>query len=102
MLHDRGVDYPITVQRYPHSDTVAPSHQLGGVLMGRFIAAQRAAIYYADFKASVVGILTNAVRRECTQENLCRACGIDLYTEIGLPAITDQVNSEYSLILHGG
>ena len=40
-LHDRAVDHPVRVDRYPHSTTVANPAQLGGVIMGRLVAAQR-------------------------------------------------------------
>ena len=41
-LFDREEDYPFHITRYPEWDTTAPRPQLGGVLMGRFIACQEA------------------------------------------------------------
>ena len=41
VLHDRAVDYPIKIARYPHANTVANPAQLQGVVMGRLVAALR-------------------------------------------------------------
>jgi hypothetical protein len=34
-VHDREVDYPHHIVRYPLATTTAPTEQLGGVIMGR-------------------------------------------------------------------
>jgi hypothetical protein len=62
-LHDRAVDYPITIQRYPEVTTVANPSQLGGVIMGRLVAAQRACSCLDLFQDAVAGILTHAHMR---------------------------------------
>ena len=60
VLHDRAVQYPIQLDRYPHSATVANPSQLGGVLMGRFVAAQRTCSRMDLFPDAVAGVLTHA------------------------------------------
>ena len=39
-LYDRALEYPVQIKRYPWASTVAPESQLGGVLMGRFVACR--------------------------------------------------------------
>ena len=63
VLYDRAVDYPIQVDRYPHGSTVANPAQLGGVIMGRLVAAQRTCSRLDLFQDAVLGILTHAHRR---------------------------------------
>jgi hypothetical protein len=63
VLHDRAVDYPIQVDRYPEGSTVANPAQLGGVIMGRLVAAQRTCSRLDLFQDAVAGILTHAHRR---------------------------------------
>jgi hypothetical protein len=62
-LHDRAVDYPIQLDRYPHASTVANPTQLGGVIMGRLVAAQRTCSRMDLFQDAVAGIFTHAYRR---------------------------------------
>ena len=64
VLHDRAVDYPIPIQRYPHNTTVANPTQFGGVIMGRLVAAQRTCSRLDLFQDAVAGIFTHAHRRE--------------------------------------
>jgi hypothetical protein len=62
-LHDRAVEYPIRIDRYPHVTTVANPQQLSGVIMGRLVAAQRQCSRVDYFKDTVAGIMTHAHRR---------------------------------------
>jgi hypothetical protein len=64
VLHDRAVDYPIQVQRYPEATTVANPAQLGGVIMGRLVAAQRTCSRLDLFQDAVAGIMTHAHSRQ--------------------------------------
>jgi hypothetical protein len=66
-LHDRAVDYPIQLDRYPHASTVANPTQLGGVIMGRLVAAQRTCSRMDLFQDAVAGIFTHAFRRNYTR-----------------------------------
>ena len=63
VLHDRAVDYPIRVDRYPSGSTVANPAQLGGVIMGRLVAAQRTCSRLDLFQNAVAGVFTHAYRR---------------------------------------
>jgi hypothetical protein len=63
VLHDRAVDYPIRVDRYPEASTVANPSQLGGVIMGRLVAAQRTCSRLDLFQDAVAGIMTHAHNR---------------------------------------
>ena len=63
VLHDRAVEYPITIDRYPAASTVANPAQLGGVIMGRLVAAQRACSRLDLFQDVVAGVFTHAHRR---------------------------------------
>ena len=63
MLHDRAVDYPIRIDRYPEASTVANPAQLGGVIMGRLVAAQRTCSRLDLFQDAVAGIMTHAHNR---------------------------------------
>ena len=63
VLHDRAVDYPIRVDRYPHGTTVANPAQLAGVIMGRLVAAQRTCSRMDLFQDAVAGIFTHAHKR---------------------------------------
>ena len=60
ILFDREEDYPFHIVRYPEWDTTAPRPQLGGVLMGRFIACQEACSHMQDFKESVGNVVRHA------------------------------------------
>ena len=64
VLHDRAVEYPIQVDRYPHATTVANPAQFGGVIMGRLVAAQRTCSRLDLFQDAVAGIFTHAHRRK--------------------------------------
>jgi len=63
VLHDRAVDYPIRVDRYPEGTTVANPSQLAGVIMGRLVAAQRTCSRMDLFQDAVAGVFTHAHRR---------------------------------------
>ena len=63
MLHDRAVEYPIQVDRYPEHSTVANPAQLGGVIMGRLVAAQRTCSRLDLFQDAVAGVFTHAYKR---------------------------------------
>ena len=63
VLHDRAVDYPIRIDRYPEASTVANPAQLGGVIMGRLVAAQRTCSRLDLFQDAVAGIMTHANNR---------------------------------------
>ena len=62
-LFDREEDYPFHITRYPEWDTTAPRTQLGGVLMGRFIACLEACSHMQEFKESVGNVVRHAVWR---------------------------------------
>ena len=62
VLHDRAVDYPVLVDRYPEATTVANPAQLGGVIMGRFVAAQRTCSRLDLFQDAVAGIMAPSGR----------------------------------------
>ena len=63
VLHDRAVDYPIQIDRYPEASTVANPAQLGGVIMGRLVAAQRTCGRLDHFQDAVAGIMMHANNR---------------------------------------
>ena len=63
VLHDRAVDYPIKIARYPHGATVANPSQLQGVVMGRLVAAQRTCSRLDLFQDAVSGIFTHSFAR---------------------------------------
>jgi hypothetical protein len=63
VLHDRAVEYPITIDRYPEATTVANPAQLAGVVMGRLVSAQRLCSRMDLFQDAVAGIFTHAYRR---------------------------------------
>ena len=62
-LFDREEDYPFHITRYPEWETTAPRTQLGGVLMGRYIACQEACSHVQDFKESVANVVRHATWR---------------------------------------
>jgi hypothetical protein len=68
VLHDRAVEYPITIARYPERSTVAPESQLAGVLTGRFVAAYRTCSHVGDFQEAVSGIFVHAIRRHYSRQ----------------------------------
>lgn len=63
VMHDRAVGYPIRVDRYPEAGTAAPATQLGGVVMGRLVAAQRQCSSMELFKDAVAGVFTHCINR---------------------------------------
>ena len=63
VLHDRAVDYPIKVDRYPEASTVANPAQMGGVIMGPLVAAQRTCSRLDLLQDAIAGIFTHAHRR---------------------------------------
>ena len=63
VLHYRAVDYPFQIDRYPEVSTVANPSQLGGVIMGRLLSAQRTCSRLDLFQDAVAGIFTHAHRR---------------------------------------
>ena len=65
-LYDREEEYPFHILRYPSTGSVSSTAQLGGVLMGRFVAAQQFCSTMADFKQSVAWILRRAHERGYT------------------------------------
>ena len=69
-LYDRPLDYPVQTKRYPWAGTVAPECQLGGVLMGRFVACQRVCIHMGDFKESVAGVFWHAIQRQYSRRQV--------------------------------
>ena len=62
-MHDRAVEYPIQVDRYPEATTVANPAQLGGVIMGRLVSAQRLCSRLDLFQDAVAGVFNHAHRR---------------------------------------
>ena len=62
-LYDREEDYPFHITRYPEWETTAPRTQLGGVLMGRYIACLEACSHMHDFKESVANVVRHAMWR---------------------------------------
>ena len=58
VLHDRAVEYPIVIDRYPEASTVANPAQLAGVIMGRLVSAQRLCSRMDLFQDAVAGIFT--------------------------------------------
>ena len=70
--YDREETYPFHILRYPHVATVASQQQLGGVLMGRFVAAMYICSTLSDFKQSVYWILRRAVERKYSYR-FCRS-----------------------------
>ena len=65
-LYDREEEYPFHILRYPSTGSVSSTAQLGGVLMGRFVAAQQFCSTMTDFKESVAWILRRAQERGYT------------------------------------
>jgi len=63
MTYDRAVEYPIQIDRYPAASTVANPAQLGGVIMGRLVAAYKQCSRVNLFQDAVQGIFTHAYRR---------------------------------------
>ena len=62
-LFDREEDYPFHITRFPEWATTAPRSQLGGVLMGRYIACQEACGHMQDFKESIANVVRHAIWR---------------------------------------
>ena len=65
-LYDREEEYPFHILRYPSTGSVSSTAQLGGVLMGRFIAAQQFCSTMADFKQTIAWTLRRAQERGYT------------------------------------
>ena len=53
----------LSLSRYPEYGTVAPSQQLGGVIMGRLVHCQETCSHMKDFKESVGTVFRNALWR---------------------------------------
>jgi hypothetical protein len=66
-IFDREEDYPFHITRYPEWETTAPRTQLGGVLMGRYIACLEACSHMQDFKESVANVVRHATWRNYPQ-----------------------------------
>ena len=64
---DREELYPHHIVRYPIFDTTAPTEQLGGVLMGRFVNALEICMHTCDFKDSVAQVVRRAIWRNYPQ-----------------------------------
>ena len=62
-VYDREEAYPYHIVRYPEFGTVAPSQQLGGVIMGRLVHCQETCSHMKDFKESVGTVFRNALWR---------------------------------------
>jgi len=62
-VYDREFSYPYHIVRYPDSASVAPSQQLGGVIMGRLVHCQETCSHMSDFKESVGSVFRNAMWR---------------------------------------
>jgi hypothetical protein len=67
-LYDREEDYPFHITRYPEWETTAPRTQLGGVVMGRYIACLEACSHMQDFKESVANVVRHAMWRNYPPE----------------------------------
>ena len=63
-VYEPEEEYPFHIVRYPDWDTVAPSQQFGGVLMGRYIACLEACTHMQDFKESVGNVARRALWRQ--------------------------------------
>ena len=62
-LFDRAEHHPFHNTRFPKWATTAPRSQLGGVLMGRYIACQEACGHMQDFKESIANVVRHAIWR---------------------------------------
>jgi hypothetical protein len=62
-LFDREQDYPFHIVRYPEYNTTAPQSQFGGVIFGRFCAAQDVCSHVQDLKESIGNIVRHAIWR---------------------------------------
>jgi hypothetical protein len=62
-VYDREEAYPYHIVRYPEFGTVAPTQQLGGVIMGRLVNAQETCSHMKDFKESVANIFRHSMWR---------------------------------------
>jgi hypothetical protein len=72
-LYDRALDYPVQIKRYPPADTVAPMCQLRGVLLGRFVVAQRVCSHMGDFREAVAGVMWHAHQRHYSRRLVHRS-----------------------------
>ena len=55
--YDREETYPYhIVVRYPEFGTVAPTQQLGGVIMGRLVHCLETCSHVKDFKESIANV----------------------------------------------
>ena len=62
-LYDREEEYPFHIMRYPHSGTVATSHHLKGVIIGRLGSCLQVCSFMGDFKASALRVIQRAFQR---------------------------------------
>ena len=62
-LYDREEEYPFHIMRYPHSGTVATSHHLKGVIIGRLVSCRQVCSFMGDFKASALRVIQRAFQR---------------------------------------
>ena len=54
-VYDREETYPYHIVRYPEFGTVAPSQQLGGVIMGRLVHCQETCSHLRGYRRGGVG-----------------------------------------------
>ena len=80
-LYDRDEEYPFHILRYPHTGSIASDAQLGGVIMGRFVAAQQFCSTVWDLKQSIAWILRRAVERGFTRKMVEKVWSKFLYTK---------------------
>ena len=80
-LYDREEEYPFHILRYPHIGSIASDAQLGGVIMGRFVAAQQFCSTMWDFKQSIAWILRRVVERGFTWKMVEKVWSKFLYTK---------------------
>ena len=63
LVHDRELEYPYHIVRYPEWSSTAPRTQLGGVIFGRFTFAHEICSDLDGFKQAVGHILRHALYR---------------------------------------
>ena len=80
-LYDREEEYPFHILRYPHAGSSVSDAQLGGVVMGRLMAAQQFCSTLWDFKQSVAWILRRTVERGFTRKIVEKVWSKFLYTK---------------------
>ena len=62
-VYDREEAYPYHIVRYPEYGTVAPTQQLGGVIMGRLVHCQETCSHMKDFKEYAANSFRHAMWR---------------------------------------